>query len=348
MIMRISLKQNKPFIMLAMSLVLGIINIFMAPFLIKNLTGIAMRPAEVKVPPVEIILSAAFLVCALVCILALSVCLAARRAAFSEILKIYAAYCAAVLVLTVINGFAAALVYRCFYRIVTIDTIKEIINCVITVETLLVTPFPAAAFWNVMYGKNRNNGDKSGKVSFACLNISFVTYIRLLILFMLLYVFGHVVTTALHSDSPVAASYMVQIFGENSDAYTYYENVPVYKVFIYDVCKTVIYTASGMVGLVVSERIYLKSQEDFIYLFKFNTKKRNRIIAAVLCSAACVLILFSLNTGVSDEKYTELKKDIFLYGAGQSTVKMLSFGNISEAPYLSDYLYHTWDLYLRQ
>lgn len=72
--MRVSLKQNKLFIILAMSLVLGVSHTFLIPLVINLVIGSIMKPAGSDFLPVEIMFSLMFLVIAFICMLMLVVC----------------------------------------------------------------------------------------------------------------------------------------------------------------------------------------------------------------------------------------------------------------------------------
>ena len=412
--MRVSLKQNKLFIILAMSLVLGVSHTFLIPLVINRVTGSIMKPAGSGFLPVEIMFSLMFLVIAFICILLLVVCLAYDCAAFafpadkggsillnsstdknnslvkinfsvskilSKFLKIISAYCGAVLALSFINGLMSAFLYRVLHESVTVDVIKEFSDYIITAETLAVMPLPTVAFWSVMHGKDDtgNNNNRNLKSLFNGININFRVYIKLLILFLILYVLGYIVTTAVHSNSEFASSYMSELLASQSGLYIQSRQISALKIFIFDIIKTAAYTMSGMAGIIMTERICMYDEEDFINVFKSGAKGNRGLIFMVLCVfmtsflmlpgniKVCkadeiynkdtdIQILSSCNEAEEynvynivssnryEDKYTELEKQMFWYGAGQGIIKLLSWGNVSGAAYMSDYLYHAWDL----
>ena len=412
--MRVSLKQNKLFIILAMSLVLGVSHTFLIPLVINLVIGSIMKPAGSDFLPVEIMFSLMFLVIAFICMLMLVVCLAYDCAAFAssgdkggrillnsltdknnssvqlnfsaskilfKFLKIISVYCGAVLVFSFINGLVAAFLYRALHESVTVDVIKEFSDYIITAETLAVMPLPTAAFWSVMHGKDEtvNNNNRNLKSLFNGININFRVYIKLLILFLILYVLGYIVTTAVHSNSEFAPSYMSELLASQSGLYIQSRHVSASKIFVLDIIKTAAYTALGMAGIIITERICMCDEEDFINVFKSGAKGNRGLIFMVLCAfmtsflmlpgniKICkadeiynkqtdIQILISYNkaaeyevyksrsNNIYDDKFSALEKYMFWYGAGQGIIKLLSWGNVSGAAYMSDYLYHAWDL----
>ncbi len=412
--MRVSLKQNKLFIILAMSLVLGVSHTFLIPLAVNCVIGSIMKPAGSGFLPVEIMFSLMFLVIAFICILLLVVCLAYDCAAFayssdkcgsislnsstdknnslvkinfraskilSKFLKIISAYCGAVLVLSFISGLMAAFLYRMLHESVTVDVIKEFSDYIITAVTLAVMPLPTAAFWRVMYGKDEmvNNNNRNLKSLFKGININFRVYIKLLILFLILYVLGYIVTTAVHSNSELAPSYMSELLASQSGLYIQSRHISASKILVLDIIKTAAYTASGMAGIIITERICMCDEEDFINVFKSGAKGNRGLIFMVLCAFMTSFLMLPGNIKVCkadeiynkdadiqilsfcnkaeeynvyntvrsnryDDRYAELEKQMFCYGAGQGIVKLLSWGNVSGAAYMSDYLYHAWDL----
>lgn len=74
-------------------------------------------------------------------------------AAVSRVVVLAAAYLAATLVLSIVNGLLAVLLYAMLKAVLTLDQIKGIIDFTATVLTLLAVPLFVSLFWMQMGGK---------------------------------------------------------------------------------------------------------------------------------------------------------------------------------------------------